>query len=248
MTYPTDIHKDSKIKVVAAIPCFNTELYIGGIVSEAQKYVDTVIVIDDGSNDETAKLANDAGAIVIKHLTNRGYGGAIISCFEAAKANNANILVVLDGDGQHKPEEIPHLIKPIINGEADMTIGSRFCVTEVTVPRYRQVGIKIITWLFNFGCKIKVTDSQSGFRAYKNNIYRGFNLVEKGMSISIETLEATRRSKAVIKEVPVSCTYPPSNINLHEIKHGLSVALGVIRIRFRQNEYLGVTSEYPVCE
>ena len=111
-------------KIVAAIPCFNAEHFIADVVSKAKKYVDGVIVIDDGSHDGTAEVARAAGALVVNHGTNRGYGEAIKSCFETAKANAADVLVILDGDGQHKPDEIPLLLAPILKGEADLIIGS----------------------------------------------------------------------------------------------------------------------------
>jgi len=224
---------DKKPRVMAAIPCLNTEPYIAEIVAEARKYTDSVVVIDDGSSDGTARLARDAGAVVINHATNRGYGEAIKSCFKAAKERDADILVILDGDGQHKPDEITLLIEPIIQGKANLTIGSRFCSQKNGVPAYRQFGIKTITWLFNFGSRTKITDSQSGFRAYSRNVFNNLHLSEKGMSISIETLEEARRKGAVIKEVPIVCFYNPSKLNLYACKHGLGVALSVIKIRLK---------------
>jgi len=223
----------NRLKIIAAIPCLNTELYIAEIVAEARKYVDGVVVIDDGSRDGTAELARKAGAVVVNHAVNRGYGEAIKSCFKAAEANDADVLVILDGDGQHNPGEIGRLLPPIVSGRADMTIGSRFCAGEVTIPRYRRFGIRVITWLFNLGSRTKVSDSQSGFRAYRKNIYAGMRLSEKGMGISIETLEAARKRGAVIGEVPITCFYTPSKLSLGAVRHGLGVALSVIKIRLK---------------
>lgn len=225
--------RDSKLRIFAAIPCLNTEPFIVGIVSEARKYVDRVIVIDDGSSDSTARLAEEAGAMVLNYTTNRGYGEAIKSCFKVAGASDADILVILDGDGQHKPEEITRLIAPIIKGEADLTIGSRFCTKKVNIPRYRQFGIRVITWLFNVGSKTKVSDSQSGFRAYNKKIFSTLRLSEKGMSVSIETLEKARRKGAIIQEVPITCSYTPLELNPDATKHGLGVAFAVIKLRLK---------------
>ena len=97
-------------KVVVAIPCFNTEPFIGDVVSKTKKYVDQVIVINDGSHDATTEVARGAGASVLIHRTNKGYGESIKSCFDAAKANDADILIILDGDGQHNPDEIPQVL------------------------------------------------------------------------------------------------------------------------------------------
>jgi len=222
-------------KVIAAIPCFNTKRFIKDIVSRAREHTDQVITIDDGSHDGTAEAARAAGALVISHDQNRGYGKAIQSCFEAARVNGADILVILDGDGQHNPDEIPSLLAPVLRGEADVVIGSRFLTSGVNMPRYRKFGISVITWLFNLGSKTKVSDTQSGFRAYSRKIFETLLLSEQGMSVSIETLEKARRKEVVIKEVPISCLYVPSALNLKSVRHGLSVALSVVRIRLKNS-------------
>lgn len=227
------MREQDKPKVLAAIPCFNTEPCIADVVSKAKEYVDQVVVIDDGSHDGTAEAARAAGALVINHGTNRGYGEAIKSCFEAAKANAADVLITLDGDGQHNPDEIPQLLAPILQGEAGLIIGSRFLTNEHNMPRYRKFGISVITFLWNFGSKVKVSDAQSGFRAYSKKIFENSSLSEKGMSISIETLEKARRKRTIISEVPVSCLYISSPLNFGAIRHGLSVALAVVKIRLR---------------
>ncbi len=225
--------EETGLKTIAGIPCFNTGRSIKDIVSKTGKYVTQVIIIDDGSQDNTAEAARAAGALVVSHDRNRGYGMAISSSFEAAKANSADILVTLDGDGQHNPDEIPKLLAPILQGEADLVIGSRFLNTDVNIPGYRQFGIRTITFLFNLGSRTKVSDAQSGFRSYHRNLFSELVLTEKGMSVSIETLEKARRKGAVIKEVPVGCRYVPSSLNLKAIKHGLGIALAVIKIRLQ---------------
>lgn len=233
MKQPSHPAQETRSKVVAGIPCFNTNRSIKDIVSRARKHVDQVIAIDDGSSDGTAEVARAAGALVISHDRNMGYGEALKSCFEAAKANAADVLVILDGDGQHNPDEIPRLLAPILSREADLIIGSRFLTNEHNMPRYRRFGIKVITFLWNFGSKVKVSDTQSGFRAYRREIFETLPLSEKRMSISIETIEKARKKGAIIKEVPISCSYVPSSINSKAIRHGLAVTLGVIKIRLR---------------
>lgn len=225
--------EETRPKTIAGIPCFNTGRFIKDIVSRAGKHVSQVIIIDDGSQDNTAEAARAAGALVVSHDRNRGYGTAISSSFEAAKANMADILVTLDGDGQHNPDEIPRLLDPILQGEADLVIGSRFLNTDVNIPGYRQFGIRTITFLFNLGSRTKVSDAQSGFRSYHRKLFSELVLTEKGMSVSIETLEKARRKGAVIKEVPIGCRYAPSSLNPRAIKHGLGIALAVIKIRLQ---------------
>lgn len=226
-------HNESEPKIIAAIPCFNADRFIADVVAKAKKYVDLVIVIDDGSHDDTAEAAKAAGALVINHGFNRGYGEAIKSCFEAAKANTADVLVILDGDSQHNPDELPEVLAPILNKEADLVIGSRFLSRQTNMPQYRKFGIDVITFVYNFGSRVKVSDAQSGFRAYHRKILDAFRLTEKGMGVSIETLVKARKMDFVIKEVPIHCHYTPSRLNLKAIKHGLSVAFSVIRIRLK---------------
>lgn len=227
--------KAAQPKIITAIPCFNTEVSIVKVVCEAQKHGDEVIVVDDGSHDNTAKVAREAGARVISHSRNRGYGEAVKSCIEVAKESDADILVILDGDGQHDPDEIGRLVSPILRGEADMVIGSRFLNDVVSMPRYRWFGITVITWLFNLGSSTKVSDAQSGFRAYRKGVFQNFSLAERRMGISIEILEKARREGAIIKEIPISCTYVDSVLSLGAIMHGLSVALSVVRIRLKNS-------------
>ncbi|MFC1898785.1 glycosyltransferase family 2 protein [Chloroflexota bacterium] len=222
-----------KPRVVAIVPCYNTESHIAEVVAKCLPHVDQVIVVDDGSTDDTAEVAKKAGAKVISHDRNMGYGVAINACFEAAKANAADILVILDGDGQHNPDEIPSLLEPILGGETDLVIGSRFLSNNHNMPSYRNFGIRVITWLWNVFSKIKVSDSQSGFRTYNKTLFKNLTLSENGMSISIEILEKARRKGLTITEVPISCRYTHSTISLNAIKHGLMVSLSVVRIRFK---------------
>ena len=227
------IHSDlGLLRVVAAIPCLNTERYIFDIVTRTKKHVDRVIVINDGSEDDTIRQAQNAGATVVSHEVNQGYGEAINSCFKAASRDNTDILIIIDGDGQHNPDEIARLIAPIINDSADMVIGSRF-LDGLNMPHYRKFGIGVITWLWNVGSKTRVTDSQSGFRAYTKEAYEKLMGSEAGMSASIETLERARRANLNIKEVPITCTYEQTFISRGAIKHGISMAMAVIKIRTR---------------
>ena len=220
-------------KIVAAIPCLNTERFIAYMVSRARKHVDQVIAIDDGSRDGTAEAARAAGALVISHGQNRGYGEAIKSCFKAARENAADVLVILDGDGQHNPDEIPRLLAPIVQEEADLIIGSRFLSDAVNMPRYRRFGIKVITFLLNLGSRTKVSDAQSGFRAYSKRAINTISTTEAGMSISMEILIRARAAGLRIREAAISCQYHPYSSTLNPIIHDLGVALSVIRLRFK---------------
>jgi glycosyltransferase involved in cell wall biosynthesis len=224
-------------KIVVAIPCFNTMHYMVDLIARVKKYADEVIVIDDGSTDMTADVARLAGARVISHGENRGYGEAIKSCIAAAKSANADALIIIDGDGQHNPDEIPDIYRPLYMENADLVIGSRFLETSGKIPGYRKFGIGIINFLWNFGSNMKVSDTQSGCRAYSRYFLEKMCYSEKGMSISIEILEKARRSGVRIKEVPITCSYQDNNgsLSLKAVFHGLSVALAVLRLRFKMD-------------
>ncbi len=130
--------------IVCGIPAFNEEKTIAKIVIRASAYVDRIVVVDDGSSDDTSLIAERLGAKVIKHVENLGYGAAIRSCFNAGKDADTDILVILDADGQHDPDLIPELIKPIANSDADVVIGSRFLGSESDIPSYRRAGLRLL--------------------------------------------------------------------------------------------------------
>jgi len=147
----------------ACIPAYNEESNIADVVKKSLPHVDRVIVCDDGSTDNTAKIAREAGAIVITQ-ENQGYGAAIASLFDYARKEGAQIMVTLDGDGQHNPDQIPLLVDTITTHNVDVAIGSRFLDDTTKAPGYRKTGIKIITSASNYGTNFKISDSQSGDR------------------------------------------------------------------------------------
>ena len=234
LTAPSSLSQRKQPKIVAAIPCYNTERSIGDIVTRAKKHVDQVIVVNDGSSDNTGEVAQAAGASVIKHQLRGGAGAATQTGFEVARRSNADVLVTVDGDGQHNPEEIPLFITPILKGEADLVIGSRFLNRPTDVPRYRKFGIGIITFLLNFGSRVKVSDSQSCFRAYSKKALQFLNITENGFGFSVQLLIQARRKGLAIAEVPVSCSYNSDSHSLNPLIHGLGVALNVVRLRLKR--------------
>jgi glycosyltransferase involved in cell wall biosynthesis len=163
---------------IACIPAFNEEKTIAKVILQTQKYVDKVIVCDDGSTDMTAEIAEKLGAVVVRHSRNLGYGAALNTLFREAVKLNPSCIVTIDADGQHNPSDIPKLVEPIVRGEADIVIGSRFLSSKDNTPKYRRLGIKVITGIARKISYPQITDAQSGFRAYSRRAVEELGLTE----------------------------------------------------------------------
>ena len=218
------------MKIIIGIPAYNEEKNIAGIISKLKNISNDIIVCNDGSTDLTANIAEDMGAIVVNHEKNLGYGGAIRSIFLKAKDLEGDVLVTFDADGQHRIDDIKNVIKPIVNQEADLVIGSRFLdESEKEVPQYRKVGIKVITKITNASIKKQLTDSQSGFRAYSRKIISELNPSETGMGVSTEILIKASSKNFRIVEVPIKIIYEGDTSTHNPITHGSSVIISTIK-------------------
>ena len=214
---------------IACIPVYNEESHIESLVKSAKNHVGSVVVCDDGSTDNTASIAKNAGAIVISHKTNKGYGAAIISLFNYARENNADVMITIDGDGQHNPDQIPLLLNTISQHNVDVVIGSRFLNNTIEAPGYRQRGIKIITSTTNYGTDLKVSDSQSGFRAYSKIAINTIHPTEEGMSVSTEILLKISNKGLSLAEVPITVSYDGDTSQHNPISHGVSVIANTLK-------------------
>ena len=212
---------------LACIPAYNEENHIADVIKKSLLYVDQVVVCDDGSTDDTAKIAKSAGAIVISQ-SNQGYGAAISTLFDYARRNNAKIMVTLDSDGQHNPEQIPLLLDAIITHGVDVSVGSRF-LGDTEASGYRKAGIKIITSAANYGTNLKISDSQSGFRAYSRKAISTIHPTEQGMSVSTEILLKISNKGLSLAEVPISIIYGPDTSEHNSVSHGVSVLMNTLK-------------------
>ena len=225
-------NSDKNPKVLVCIPAYNEARSVGLVVEKAKNHSTEVIVCDDGSYDDTTNVARMAGATVIRHTKNQGYGKTIRTLFQAALERDADIVVTLDSDGQHSADQIPKIIEPILMEDFDIVIGSRFMdyKDKTKVPFYRSVGIKTITKITNRASYRNLTDSQSGFRGYSRRALEKIRLVEDGMRISTEILLRARTHNLTIKEVPITISYDVENGSTHNfLSHGLSVLFSVIQ-------------------
>ena len=214
---------------LACIPAYNEESHIESLVNSAKNHVDSVVVCDDGSTDNTANIAKNAGAVVISHKINKGYGAAIISLFDYARENNVDTMITVDGDGQHDPDQIPLLVDILSQHNVDVVIGSRFLNQNTEAPGYRQRGIKIITSTVNYGTDLKVSDSQSGFRAYSKIAINAIHPTEENMSVSTEILFKISNKGLSLAEVPITISYDGDTSEHNPLSHGVSVLANTIK-------------------
>lgn len=218
---PPRLGEVPRAEVVALIPAYNEEENIGDVVRRARRYVDLVIVVDDGSRDRTAERAAEAGAFVIRHHVNMGYGAAVKTLIKAAIAADARFAVQLDADGQHNPDEIPRFLEAL-RGGADFVVGDRFGVSKV--PFYRRVGISVI----RLGLRlmgVKIRDPENGFRGYSRRAleYLDKNLEETWMGISAQAVYMATRGGLKVATVPTVVTYGGDTSSEFPLKHGLSI-------------------------
>ena len=217
------------MKITIGIPAYNEEKNIASIITKLKKITDSIIVCDDGSSDMTSEISKKLGAAVISHEKNMGYGVAINSIFQKSKEIGSDLLVTFDADGQHRVEDIEKVIEPIKNNDADLVIGSRFLNKKSDVPNYRKIGIKVITQVTNASIKKKLTDSQSGFRAYNKHVLSQISPSDIGMGISTEILIKSSSKGLRITEVPITILYSGDTSTHNPVSHGTSVLISTIK-------------------
>ena len=217
---------DESIEVMVGIPAYNEEVGIGSTVLAASEHADCVVVVNDGSTDRTGKTARMAGALVIDHETNRGKGAAIKSILEFAKEQDCSVLVLLDGDGQHVPTDIPSVITPALEGDADLVIGNRHHRNHprIETPLYRRIGQRILDALTRFSTGADVTDSQSGFRALSPAAIEAISPKTTGIGIESEMIDTAVKHDLEISEVPIGVRYEGIDGQTHNaVYHGIAV-------------------------
>jgi glycosyltransferase involved in cell wall biosynthesis len=234
---------EQRPRVVAVIPAYNEERCIGSVVLRARALVDAVLVVDDGSTDATAQVAAAGGAAVVRHDRNRGKGAALNTGLRAARELGPEAIVLLDADGQHLPCELPAVLAPVLAGEADIAVGSRYIGNGngnghppdpanghgSGVPRHRVAGHWAFTKLTNLASGVPVSDSQSGFRALSRRAVEALNFSSAGFSVESEMQFLARELGLRVVEVPISADYADKP-KRPVAAHGLLVLNGVLRL------------------
>ncbi len=228
-------------KIVVVVPAYNEERFIGSVVLKARQYAGTVIVVDDGSTDDTAAVADAAGAVVVRHSKNRGKGVALNTGLCQARELNPKAVVVMDADGQHRVEEMLDVVAPVLRGEADITVGSRYLENRSAVPRHRVWGHRIFTFLTNVLSGVSVTDSQSGFRAFSSRAVQALNFQSDGFSVESEMQFMAHERDLRLVEVPITIRYQ-DRPKRPVIAHGMMVLNGLLRLigQYRPLFFFGV--------
>lgn len=210
------------MRILCAIPCLNEEVALGSVVLRARQHVAEVLVVDDGSSDHTAAVARLAGATVIRHEANRGKGGAYATLWRYAREHGFEALVVIDGDGQHDADEIPLLMTRLAEGH-DVVIGARWGATT-GMPVWRRAGKRVLDYATALGstdraARPKVTDSQSGFRAYGSKALAVIAPRLDGFGVESQLLMDAHASGLRIGETRIHCRYDVDGSTLGSVAH-----------------------------
>ena len=224
----------NKQQVYIVIPAYNEESIINSVIKKLRRNgYHNIVVIDDGSQDNTAQIATHAGAKVLRHFINRGQGAALQTGLEYIRENfQPEVIITFDADGQHRPQDISRLIQPIIKNQADIVLGTRFLNKKhaQSVPFWRRVMLKTAVWFTTLISGVRLTDTHNGLRALGPTAYQQLKITRRGMEHASEIIDHIKKHGWRYQEVPVKINYtdysqakgqPTSNF----IKLGLKILL-----------------------
>lgn len=215
--------------IVALIPAHNEERFIGSLILTVQAHVDQVVVVDDGSADQTSHIAQRAGALVLRHEVNQGKAAAVNTGFNYLRRLDLAAVVMLDGDGQHSADDIPSILAPILENHADIVVGSRFLTVKSDIPAYRQVGQHSLTLLTNLASGTRISDSQSGYRAFSARAIDALVFGQGGFSLELEMQFLVNEHRLRVVEVPIKVLYAePAKRN--PVSHGMQVVNAILQL------------------
>ena len=211
------------------IPAYNEATRLPGVLADLSARYPHIVVVDDGSEDDTFGVAREATPHVLRHIINRGQGAALQTGFEYALARGARFLVTYDADGQHRAEDVVALLTPLARGECDVTLGSRFLGDTVDMPTVRRITLKLGVLFTRFFSRIPITDTHNGLRGFTRHGAAQIQLRSDRMAHASEILDLIQRVKLTFREVPVRIQYTRYSLAKGQPSHN------AIRIAF---EYL----------
>lgn len=220
--------------VWVVIPAYNEERKIGEVVRAVLAHAPKVVVVDDGSADRTFEAASSLPVDVLRHRLNRGQGAALATGIEYALRRGAGIIVTFDADGQHDPAEIASLIKPIVEGKAQVALGSRFLGPGQPIPWVRRLVLKAGILFTRVLSRIDVSDTHNGFRALSAAAARSIEITQDRMAHASEIIDQIARKKIPFVEVPVTICYSDysrqkGQSSLNAVRIALRMILGKLR-------------------
>lgn len=195
------------MKIVAIVPAFNEASTIAEVVDGLRNYVSTVIVVDDGSEDDTYGEAKRAGAFLLRHIINRGQGAALQTGTEMALRLGADVIVHFDADGQHEASDLPQVIAPIQRGGVDVVLGSRFLGKAPNMPFLKRIILKIGILFTRVFSGLWLSDVHNGLRAFSKKAAEHISLTQDGMAHGSEIIDIIANHKLAYLEVPVTVHY-----------------------------------------
>jgi len=198
--------------VFFVIPAFNEAESVGEVVRRVRERYPRVVVVDDGSADATAATAAAAGAVVIRHLLNRGQGAALKTGIDYALARGADVIVTFDSDGQHRLEDVEALLAPVLGGDCDVSLGSRFLAGDSAVPFMRKLILKLGVLFTRLISGLRVTDTHNGLRALSRRAAEQIQIRQDRMAHASEILDEIARLKLRYLEVPTRVLYTDYSI------------------------------------
>ena len=215
-------------KIFFVIPAYNEGKSIGRVINDLKRagYKD-IIVIDDGSKDNTYAEAKKKGVIALKHVINRGQGAALRTGIDCALKNGAEYIVTFDSDGQHRVEDLPAMLEPVINGEVDVTLGSRF-LKKTEMPFGRRILLKGSVLVQRIFYGVKLSDAHNGYRVLSKKAAEQIRIESDRMEHASEIVEEIMKKKIKFKEVPVEIRYTG-----YSMKKGEASFFGALKILFK---------------
>jgi glycosyltransferase involved in cell wall biosynthesis len=219
------------MKVVVTVTVHNESEVIGRVLDKIPEGMD-VILVDDGSSDNTAALAEQYGASVIRHPVNLGQGVAVVTSFKAALMGDYDVVIEMDGDGQHDPAEVHRFLEKLAEGNSDMVVGSRYLGSTYRAPLYRRLGIPFFTVVVNAATGYAITDAMCGFRAFTVTGLKKFcyELNQSRQYMAPEIFIKAARAGLTVEEVPVTILARPHGTSWKGIiKYGYGLARTIVK-------------------
>lgn len=227
------MNRKTRKKTVIIVPAYNEALRVGSVVKGLLAIVDTIIVVDDGSYDQTGDIAFRSGATVIRHAVNLGQGAAIQTGLEYTKRLRADYVVMFDADGQFVPKEIDIVLRPLVTNTADVVLGSRFLGKTVGLGVLKRLIIKAAIVFTNIFSNTHLTDTHNGFRAINKKALHVLNLKQNGMAHASEIIDQISTHKLRMQEVPVTVRYDDySKQKGQPVVNGISILARLLSARF----------------